>query len=163
MGLRRARMRHEQAWCAVSERRVLCARVERAAARGEDSSQEQPLGLSSRCRPSIVYQRLRVFSKANIGQGANQEAGNRCAFFVGVSRAKRRLVLTHADRRERPATLSGGMSSGSRSQSISATSCPSSVHEGPQGRLAAVRVVQSPMCCIDQLNPQHCRRDVQAF
>jgi superfamily I DNA/RNA helicase len=27
---------------------------------------------------------------------------NRCAFFVGVSRAKRRLVLTHADRRERP-------------------------------------------------------------
>lgn len=29
-------------------------------------------------------------------------AANRCAFFVGVSRAKRRLVLTHADRRERP-------------------------------------------------------------
>lgn len=28
---------------------------------------------------------------------------NRCAFFVGVSRAKRRLVLTHADQRERPA------------------------------------------------------------
>jgi len=28
---------------------------------------------------------------------------NRCAFFVGVSRAKRRLVLTYADRRERPA------------------------------------------------------------
>lgn len=27
---------------------------------------------------------------------------NRCAFFVGVSRAKRRLVLTHADQRERP-------------------------------------------------------------
>jgi superfamily I DNA/RNA helicase len=27
---------------------------------------------------------------------------NRCAFFVGVSRAKRRLVLTHTDRRERP-------------------------------------------------------------
>lgn len=27
---------------------------------------------------------------------------NRCAFFVGVSRAKRRLVLTHADSRERP-------------------------------------------------------------
>nr|WP_275298195.1 ATP-dependent helicase [Halomonas campisalis] len=27
---------------------------------------------------------------------------NRCAFFVGVSRAKRQLVLTHADRRERP-------------------------------------------------------------
>ena len=27
---------------------------------------------------------------------------NRCAFFVGVSRAKRRLVLTHAGRRERP-------------------------------------------------------------
>jgi superfamily I DNA/RNA helicase len=27
---------------------------------------------------------------------------NRCAFFVGVSRAKRRLVLTHADKRERP-------------------------------------------------------------
>ncbi|EEQ17879.1 UvrD/REP helicase [Yersinia intermedia ATCC 29909] len=28
---------------------------------------------------------------------------NRCAFFVGVSRAKRRLILTHADHRERPA------------------------------------------------------------
>lgn len=28
---------------------------------------------------------------------------NRCAFFVGVSRAKRRLVLTHANQRERPA------------------------------------------------------------
>ncbi|CNK67626.1 TPA: ATP-dependent helicase [Yersinia enterocolitica] len=28
---------------------------------------------------------------------------NRCAFFVGVSRAKRRLVLTHVDQRERPA------------------------------------------------------------
>lgn len=27
---------------------------------------------------------------------------NRCAFFVGVSRAKKRLVLTHADQRERP-------------------------------------------------------------
>jgi superfamily I DNA/RNA helicase len=27
---------------------------------------------------------------------------NRCAFFVGVSRAKRRLVLTYADKRERP-------------------------------------------------------------
>ncbi|POP54508.1 UvrD-helicase domain-containing protein [Zhongshania marina] len=27
---------------------------------------------------------------------------NRCAFFVGVSRAKNRLVLTHADQRERP-------------------------------------------------------------
>lgn len=31
----------------------------------------------------------------------NQDA-NRCAFFVGVSRAKRRLVLTYADQRERP-------------------------------------------------------------
>ena len=28
---------------------------------------------------------------------------NRCTYFVGVSRAKRRLVLTHADQRERPA------------------------------------------------------------
>ncbi len=28
---------------------------------------------------------------------------NRCAFFVGVSRAKRRLALTYADQRERPA------------------------------------------------------------
>jgi superfamily I DNA/RNA helicase len=28
---------------------------------------------------------------------------NRCAFFVGVSRAKKRLVLTHVDQRERPA------------------------------------------------------------
>lgn len=28
---------------------------------------------------------------------------NRCAFFVGASRAKRRLILTHADQRERPA------------------------------------------------------------
>ncbi|WP_461603896.1 3'-5' exonuclease, partial [Aeromonas salmonicida] len=28
---------------------------------------------------------------------------NRCAFFVGVSRAKKRLVLTDADQRERPA------------------------------------------------------------
>ena len=27
---------------------------------------------------------------------------NRCAFFVGVSRSKRRLVLTHADQRECP-------------------------------------------------------------
>lgn len=27
---------------------------------------------------------------------------NRCAYFVGVSRAKRRLVLTHTDQRERP-------------------------------------------------------------
>ncbi len=27
---------------------------------------------------------------------------NRCAFFVGVSRAKRRLVLTHVDRRDIP-------------------------------------------------------------
>jgi len=27
---------------------------------------------------------------------------NRCAYFVGVSRAKRRLVLTHADHRDRP-------------------------------------------------------------
>lgn len=28
---------------------------------------------------------------------------NRCAFFVGISRAKRRLILTHADERQRPA------------------------------------------------------------
>ena len=28
---------------------------------------------------------------------------NRCAYFVGVSRAKRRLALTYADQRERPA------------------------------------------------------------
>src|SRR5690606_7720448 len=28
---------------------------------------------------------------------------NRCAYFVGVSRAKKRLVLTYADQRERPA------------------------------------------------------------
>ena len=28
---------------------------------------------------------------------------NRCAFFVGVSRAKKRLILTHANQRERPA------------------------------------------------------------
>lgn len=28
---------------------------------------------------------------------------NRCAFFVGVSRAKRRLILTHVDERQRPA------------------------------------------------------------
>uniref|UniRef100_UPI00261D7C12 3'-5' exonuclease n=1 Tax=Accumulibacter sp. TaxID=2053492 RepID=UPI00261D7C12 len=28
---------------------------------------------------------------------------NRCAYFVAVSRAKKRLVLTHADQRERPA------------------------------------------------------------
>lgn len=27
---------------------------------------------------------------------------NRCAYFVGVSRAKRRLILTHADQRDRP-------------------------------------------------------------
>lgn len=31
------------------------------------------------------------------------EDENRCAFFVGVSRAKSRLILTHADQRERPA------------------------------------------------------------
>ncbi len=30
------------------------------------------------------------------------QAENRCAYFVGVSRAKKRLVLTHADQRERP-------------------------------------------------------------
>lgn len=28
---------------------------------------------------------------------------NRCAYFVGVSRAKKRLILTHADQRDRPA------------------------------------------------------------
>jgi superfamily I DNA/RNA helicase len=28
---------------------------------------------------------------------------NRCAYFVGISRAKRRLILTYADQRERPA------------------------------------------------------------
>lgn len=32
-----------------------------------------------------------------------EQAENRCAYFVGVSRAKKRLVLTHADQRERPA------------------------------------------------------------
>ncbi|MGR2682597.1 UvrD-helicase domain-containing protein [Chromobacterium haemolyticum] len=31
------------------------------------------------------------------------QAENRCAYFVGVSRTKKRLVLTHADQRERPA------------------------------------------------------------
>ncbi|MGQ5974366.1 3'-5' exonuclease [Serratia sp. IR-2025] len=30
------------------------------------------------------------------------EDANRCAFFVGVSRAKRRLVLTHSNQRKRP-------------------------------------------------------------
>ncbi|RUR31162.1 UvrD-helicase domain-containing protein [Vreelandella nanhaiensis] len=30
------------------------------------------------------------------------QAENRCAYFVGVSRAKKRLILTHADHRERP-------------------------------------------------------------
>lgn len=30
------------------------------------------------------------------------QGANRCAFFVGVSRAKRRLVLTHTDMRQRP-------------------------------------------------------------
>lgn len=30
------------------------------------------------------------------------EDENRCAYFVGVSRAKRRLILTHVDQRERP-------------------------------------------------------------
>ena len=35
------------------------------------------------------------------------QAENRCAFFVGVSRAKRRLILTHADERERPQNHSG--------------------------------------------------------
>ena len=32
-----------------------------------------------------------------------EQAENLCAYFVGVSRAKRRLVLTHAAQRERPA------------------------------------------------------------
>lgn len=32
---------------------------------------------------------------------------NRCAFFVGVSRAKRRLVLTHSDMRQRPGEYTG--------------------------------------------------------
>ena len=32
---------------------------------------------------------------------------NRCAFFVGISRAKKRLVLTHADRRSKPIGHSG--------------------------------------------------------
>ncbi|TVL16324.1 UvrD-helicase domain-containing protein [Shewanella algae] len=36
----------------------------------------------------------------------DQEA-NRCAFFVGVSRAKRRLVLTHSDMRQRPTGYTG--------------------------------------------------------
>lgn len=31
------------------------------------------------------------------------QSENRCAYFVGVSRAKNRLVLTYADQRERPA------------------------------------------------------------
>lgn len=31
------------------------------------------------------------------------QSENRCAYFVGVSRAKKRLVLTHAEQRERPA------------------------------------------------------------
>ena len=31
-----------------------------------------------------------------------EQAENLCAYFVGVSRAKRRLVLTHADQRDRP-------------------------------------------------------------
>ncbi|MFN9203799.1 MAG: UvrD-helicase domain-containing protein [Gemmatimonas sp.] len=31
------------------------------------------------------------------------EDENRCAYFVGISRAKKRLVITHADQRERPA------------------------------------------------------------
>ncbi|MCD4831739.1 MAG: ATP-dependent helicase [Anaerohalosphaeraceae bacterium] len=35
------------------------------------------------------------------------QAENRCAFFVGVSRAKRRLVLTYADERERPSNYNG--------------------------------------------------------
>lgn len=32
---------------------------------------------------------------------------NRCAFFVGVSRAKRRLVLTHSDMRQKPREYTG--------------------------------------------------------
>lgn len=32
---------------------------------------------------------------------------NRCAFFVGVSRAKRRLLLTHVDQRDRPEGFNG--------------------------------------------------------
>jgi superfamily I DNA/RNA helicase len=32
---------------------------------------------------------------------------NRCAFFVGVSRAKQRLVLTHVDERQRPPNANG--------------------------------------------------------
>lgn len=32
-----------------------------------------------------------------------KEAENRCAFFVGVSRAKRRLILTHTNKRDEPA------------------------------------------------------------
>lgn len=35
------------------------------------------------------------------------EDANRCAFFVGVSRAKQRLVLTYADKRERPNGFNG--------------------------------------------------------
>lgn len=35
------------------------------------------------------------------------QESNRCAFFVGVSRAKRRLVLTHANERERPQNHNG--------------------------------------------------------
>ena len=31
-----------------------------------------------------------------------KEYDERCAFFVGVSRAKRRLLLTHTDSRNRP-------------------------------------------------------------
>lgn len=31
------------------------------------------------------------------------EEENRCAFFVGVSRAKRRLILTHTNKRDEPA------------------------------------------------------------
>ncbi|MBH3047570.1 ATP-binding domain-containing protein [Serratia marcescens] len=32
-----------------------------------------------------------------------KEEENRCAFFVGVSRAKRRLILTHTNKRDEPA------------------------------------------------------------
>lgn len=44
-------------------------------------------------------------------------AENRCAFFVGVSRAKRRIVLTHTDQRQRPEGYGGRWELGRSPQS----------------------------------------------
>jgi superfamily I DNA/RNA helicase len=45
---------------------------------------------------------MAVESETFFFKNKTEQTENRCAYFVGVSRAKERLVLTHVDQRERP-------------------------------------------------------------